>query len=103
MTRPSDLLARYGGEEFVVLLPGTDAHAARQLGDRIRQTIAAGFSGHGDGRAPNCGGLPSLTASIGCSTMIPGEDQQGVEIVRRADEQLYRAKRAGRNRVEPGC
>lgn len=101
LKRPSDLLARYGGEEFVVLLPGTDAAGAWQLAERMRVAVEQGTDTHYEGCAHAAGGLPPLTASIGCSTMIPGDGDEAADLIRRADSQLYEAKQAGRNRVQP--
>ncbi|MEX2474519.1 diguanylate cyclase [Marinobacter sp.] len=92
--RSGDLLARYGGEEFSVLLPATDEQGADRVAERLRQAIA---------RAPvypNGGAQPvRLTVSIGVATMIPEQDSEPAELIRRADEALYGAKSAGRNRV----
>lgn len=85
--RGRDLVARAGGEEFVVLLPGADRHAALGVAERIRAAVAdRAFL------------LPSgplwITISIGCATGSPE-----ATLLARADEALYAAKHAGRNRV----
>ena len=87
-TRPSDVLARYGGEEFVVLLRNAGLEESRIAAERIRQTIA------------NLAGLPGsvpLTASIGVAVSEMRETT--TDFLLRADEALYRSKRAGRNQV----
>jgi len=87
-TRPSDVLARYGGEEFVVLLRNAAVEESRVAAERIRQTIA------------NLAGLPGsvpLTASIGVAVSEMRETT--TDFLLRADEALYRSKRAGRNQV----
>jgi diguanylate cyclase (GGDEF)-like protein/PAS domain S-box-containing protein len=90
--REIDIVARLGGEEFVVLMPSTDATGAAALAERIRAAIA--------GIAVEAGGtLVRCTVSIGVSTM--GRDVTGLDaLVERADEALYVAKAAGRNRVK---
>lgn len=100
--RSSDLVARFGGEEFVVLLPDTDADGAESVGERIRERIdnlklAPPEGSQSDG----------ITASVGCATARPGHGEQRKDdellrpeqLLRRADEGMYAAKRAGRNRV----
>jgi len=90
--RPTDAVARYGGEEFAIVLPRTGVEEAAAAADRFREAIA--FSGIvlPDGRA-----LPRLTVSCGVAALLPGET--AAALVARADEALYTAKTAGRNRV----
>lgn len=88
--RPGDLLGRFGGEEFAVLLPETNPYAAVAIAERLRGTIASTAVEH-DGASFH------ITASIGVSAVGP----DGLDAaLSRADEALYAAKRAGRNRVE---
>jgi len=82
--RAEDALGRFGGEEFLVLLPDTDAEAAIHAAERMRAEVA---------RAP--GPVP-ITVSIGIATW-DGEAPE--ELLQRADEALYAAKDAGRDRV----
>jgi two-component system, cell cycle response regulator len=90
--RREELLARYGGEEFAAVLPETGREGALEFGEQIRQLIAREpFEFEGDK-------LP-VTISVGISVM---EGEPAAEIsafVKAADENLYKAKRAGRNRV----
>lgn len=88
--RNVDTAARYGGEEFSLLLPQTDAESARILAERIRMDIA--------NREFDVGGNTlKVTVSFGiCDTRIDGVGS-GKELVARADEALYAAKRGGRN------
>lgn len=90
--RSSDLAARYGGEEFACLLPETDAESAALVAERIRARVA---------ELDLPGGLPGaspVTVSIGVATASgPGHD--ATALLTQADEQLYAAKHAGRNRV----
>jgi diguanylate cyclase (GGDEF)-like protein len=84
--REGDIVARWGGEEFCVLLPRIASAAAQALAERLAQQIAAE-------------GNPRVTVSIGLAAAgVAGESADGV--IRRADDALYGAKRAGRNRVE---
>lgn len=91
--RRVDVVGRYGGEEFLVLAPETDAESAARLADRIRRAIWGLAIPHparsGDGR---------ITASIGIAVSLP--DQPSWEdVLKRADDALHVAKRAGRNMV----
>ena len=91
--RQSDVLARLGGEEFMVLLPQTGREAAGHLADKLRRQLA--------GHPMACGGQHlSVTCSVGVATVtgVSGEDFQS--LYHRCDKALYRAKAAGRNRVE---
>jgi len=81
-----ELLARFGGEEFVLVLPGHDAESAMDRAEAIRRR----FDG-GDGQ---------LTLSIGVAAVDPRQHGNPQRVLKAADEALYRAKRAGRNRVE---
>ncbi len=94
--RSEDLVARYGGEEFVLLLPNTDAERARSLAERLRKRIASEPVplAPGDGRL-------RVTVSMGVADYQPGKvDRSPDDLLRAADEALYRAKAHGRNRVE---
>ncbi|MCB1832242.1 MAG: GGDEF domain-containing protein [Geminicoccaceae bacterium] len=84
--RQSDYAARYGGDEFVILMPQTDMHAATIAAERLRAAIETGNDG-----------LP-LTVSVGLAS-TQGTHVGIEELVARADEALYVAKRAGRNQV----
>lgn len=84
-------VGRLGGEEFLVVLPGTDLEAARQVAERIRENVAA--------IDPLHTALPvALTISLGVAASGPAGDSVS-DMLRRADAALYDAKRAGRNRV----
>ena len=90
-TRSTDLLARYGGEEFVLLLPDTDADAARAIAERCRQVVE-------DKQIPLENGV--VTISAGVSTLVPAPETDPSMILGAADRMLYLAKQRGRNRVE---
>ena len=89
--RREELLARYGGEEFAAVLPETDHAGAMIFGEQIRRLVAdEAFEYEGD-RFP-------VTISVGVAT-VEGEDIDALAFIKRADDNLYRAKREGRNRV----
>jgi diguanylate cyclase (GGDEF)-like protein len=91
--RASDVVARYGGEEFLIVFPEIDPAAAL---DRIRSFHAAfALSPALPATAQEAG----LTFSAGLAT-YPGDGETAAELLHRADERLYVAKQAGRNRVE---
>ncbi|HET7306496.1 MAG TPA: sensor domain-containing diguanylate cyclase [Gammaproteobacteria bacterium] len=89
--RATDLVARYGGEEFVLLLPETDEDQAVQVCEKLRAAIAG---------APWADIDPQLavTMSFGV-TELAGQSQTAAALLASADDALYVAKRAGRNRV----
>ncbi|BCH32342.1 GGDEF domain-containing protein [Mesorhizobium sp. L-8-10] len=88
---PKDLLCRYGGEEFVILLPGQTARQARVVAETIRTRFA-------DAALVTDKGTVRPTASAGLSSAEPGEYDLE-RLIAQADDALYRAKAAGRNRV----
>ncbi|MGE5546716.1 MAG: diguanylate cyclase [Solirubrobacterales bacterium] len=94
--RDVDVLGRLGGEEFAVLLPETDADGAHEVAERLRQAVAAI-------RVPLAdGGDLGFTCSVGFAARPPGGEETFEAMMKRADQALYRAKQAGRNRVEAG-
>ncbi|MDF1615606.1 diguanylate cyclase [Desulfurivibrio dismutans] len=93
-SRATDLPARYGGEEFACIMPDTDAAGALQMAHRIRQAVADLRISHGHSPV-----APYITVSIGAATGPCHHQQSALHLIARADEQLYRAKEAGRNRV----
>jgi two-component system cell cycle response regulator len=91
--RGIDLACRYGGEEFVVVMPDTDLGVAAVVAERIRRRIAGEhFPIERGSRAIE------VTISIGIAARLGPEDG-AQQMLKRADEALYRAKRDGRNRV----
>jgi diguanylate cyclase (GGDEF)-like protein len=85
LRRSEDLLARYGGEEFVIVMPGAEALVAVAFAESIRAHVES---------------LPKgITVSVGVATMMPDAKNSHEQLLARADEALYAAKRSGRNQV----
>ncbi len=91
--RGGDTPGRYGGEEFLILLPETDTEEARQIAERIRAVVAAQplALSHVEGGV-------NMTISIGVAT-YPLDGTSSGELVQKADQAMYWAKRLGRNQV----
>jgi len=94
MQRPTDLVARYGGEEFVILLPGTHAHGAIRVAERVRQAVLDLKLPHEKSDAHDY-----VTISMGAATVAPMLKHRAEELLLAADKALYAAKGSGRNRV----
>jgi diguanylate cyclase (GGDEF)-like protein len=91
--RTEDLLARYGGEEFAILLRESNDDQALKCAERCRKAV--------DGSDFIFSGVPiRATISLGIATLLEAEYSQPEELVGSADQYLYRAKRAGRNRSD---
>ena len=88
-----DVVGRYGGEEFVVVLPETPEEGARVVAEKIRSAI------RGEPFTSDGGGEVSVTVSVGVAT-YPEDGITAETVVRAADQAMYRAKAAGRDRVE---
>jgi diguanylate cyclase (GGDEF)-like protein len=91
--RPYDTVGRYGGEEFLLVLAECDAARTAQLGERLRLAVA-------DTTVPLPDGPVEVTISVGGAATGEPAVADGAGLVRAADAALYRAKAAGRNRVE---
>jgi diguanylate cyclase (GGDEF)-like protein len=89
-----DLLARYGGEEFAIILPGADQAVARAVAQRACAAVAALKVPHDAG----AGGLLSISVGVAATPVAPR--LPAAQLLKCADDALYRAKRGGRNRVE---
>lgn len=85
--RDSDLCCRYGGEEFVVIMPLTGGREAFEIAERLRKAILTIYPG-GSG----------VSASFGVATSLEGVLSH-FDLIKEADDSLYRAKKAGKNRV----
>ena len=95
MRRPVDLAARYGGEELVLLMPETFAEQARHVVTSLTRAIEQLTIAH-------CASVVGqvLTVSAGGATLGEGSKETAAELLEAVDDELYRAKHAGRNRVE---
>jgi diguanylate cyclase (GGDEF)-like protein len=92
--RAYDLVGRYGGEEFLVLLTDLSQATGASRVEAMRAAVAATPFDIGEGRTL------AVTASFGVAEFDPAQPAAGLELIRRADLALYRAKQQGRNRVE---
>lgn len=88
--RPQDTLARYGGEEFVILLPDTSLDDAVKAMERVQRELTRRFFLHDNNKL-------LITFSAGVAEL--GDAEQPANAIQRADQAMYLAKRAGKNRV----
>jgi diguanylate cyclase (GGDEF)-like protein len=93
--RKGDIACRFGGEEFVLLLPGLTHGEAVERAQLVRDQIRL-LQLHSDGKD-----LPQVTSSFGVATFT-GDETTAEDVLREADQALYGAKRAGRDRVHSG-
>ncbi len=94
VNHPQDLAARFGGEEFAVILPQTTLHGATSVARRIQIAIAQLNILHQSSTVS-----PYVTLSMGIASCIPQEQTSCLTLVDQADQHLYIAKQAGRNRI----
>lgn len=92
--RNEDIVARYGGEEFALILRECPADHGYQLAERVRRRVESSHFEFNKVRIP-------VTLSLGCATLVGVNFQLAEALLEAADENLYKAKRGGRNRVEP--
>jgi len=87
-------VARYGGEEFVVLLPGADLTETQKVAEQLKRAV------HALPLLPVADATPvTVTLSLGASCLLPQQKRKSQDLLSSADQALYRAKAAGRNRV----
>lgn len=91
--RTADMAARFGGEEFALLLPETDLLSATVVTERVRKMVETTPF-----RVSHDIGSLNMTVSVGAAELRKGETAQ--QLLKRADEALYRAKQNGRNQVQ---
>ncbi|MGG6297796.1 diguanylate cyclase domain-containing protein [Leptolyngbya sp. AN02str] len=91
--RPNDVVARYGGEEFAVVLPYINQQGAGQVAERIGVETRHRRIPHAESHI-----APYITLSIGVSSLVPHADMSYEALITTADQALYQAKKAGRNR-----
>jgi diguanylate cyclase (GGDEF)-like protein len=92
--RPDDLVARYSGEEFVIILPNTPIAGAIQVATDIQSHIRLLQIPHRSSQIS-----PWLTLSMGVVCIVPTLQTSQNDLVDKADQALYRAKKAGRDRM----
>jgi len=90
--RTADFVGRYGGDEFLLVLPETSVHGTYQLAERIRNGVSRR-------QFELRGGTLGLTVSGGVVGFPEGNVVTSEDLIDRADQALYRAKAAGRNKV----
>lgn len=93
VNRPSDLVARYGGEEFAIILPNTSLDGAEKITRALRVEMAQLQIPHSKSQISS-----HITLSMGATCTIPQPQICLSQLIRKADELLYRAKQAGRDR-----
>lgn len=103
--RPSDFLARLGGEELCLVLPATDLGAAVRVVERLRARVGAAPLVVQDTSpmAVEEATEVAVTVSAGVAAVRLGQEDTAAPALARADEALYAAKKAGRDRVEPAA
>jgi two-component system cell cycle response regulator len=89
--RRDEVFARYGGEEFAIVLPETNLEGARALADGLREKVE-------QSRFVFQNESIQVTISIGVA-MLGEPDRTSMDLIKRADQKLYDAKRGGRNKV----
>jgi diguanylate cyclase (GGDEF)-like protein len=94
LRRPADFVARYGGEEFVAIVPEATEDAATALAEKMRVAVEELQMPHEFSEVASV-----VTISVGVAATIPSMERTPEGLVHTADEALYKAKQAGRNRV----
>ena len=92
--RPADLVARYGGEEFVIVLPNTDAQGSISVAIRATEAMRSLKLPHSHSKV-----APYVTISCGVATLLPSQEFEPTDLLKAADQALYKAKAEGRNCV----
>ncbi len=92
--RPHDLVARYGGEEFICIMPDCELPGAIAKAQGLVNAVKEKAISHQTSTTSKV-----VTLSIGVAAMSPGDNAQAKDLITKADQKLYEAKQAGRNRV----
>tara|TARA_R110001592_G_scaffold295594_2_gene565680 strand:- start:26365 stop:27564 length:1200 start_codon:yes stop_codon:yes gene_type:complete len=93
-SRAGEIVGRYGGEEFILVLPGATVQSAVRTAERLKDLVNSEGIAH---EKSNIGGI--ITVSQGVVSMMPGTELTAADIIKRADNALYKAKHEGRNRI----
>jgi len=94
LRRPPDLLARFGGEEFVVILPNTPPEGAEIMSHKVLKAVAECAIPHT--RSP----YGTVTVSLGCASVTATMQSSPKDLLKAADDAMYRAKTNGRNQIQ---
>ncbi|OGQ98596.1 MAG: diguanylate cyclase response regulator [Deltaproteobacteria bacterium RIFOXYD12_FULL_57_12] len=94
LMRPTDLLARYGGEEFAAVLPETSDEGVYHIATLLKESVENLVIPHAAST-----NVDHVTISLGTCTIVPVKDTQPNILIETADQALYQAKQAGRNRI----
>lgn len=95
--RDNDIVARYGGEEFIALFKGLKHESVMEIAERIRETIE--LLNIENYKVVNPNNNRKLTISLGVATTNKTNETSPIDLIRKADENLYKSKKLGRNRV----
>jgi diguanylate cyclase len=91
--RPQDTLARYGGEEFIILMPDTGLDEALIAMTRLQRELTKNYF---------LAGKEKLLITFSAGIAMLGREESAADAIKRADQAMYLAKRAGKNRVMAG-
>ena len=91
--RPADILFRYGGDEFVFIAPATGAQDALSMARKVCEALQALALPHA------LSDVGCVTASVGVARIVPADTTTPQTLIQAADQALYAAKAAGRNRA----
>lgn len=94
ITNKTDLVARYGGEEYALILPNKTREAATEIAERLRMNVLKLNIPHELSSVSD-----RVTISLGVASQIPDETSCCSDLIKKADEALYRSKQNGRNQV----
>jgi diguanylate cyclase (GGDEF)-like protein len=94
VNRSTDLVARFGGDEFAIILNDTNLYGAKLIAQKIRQAISDSDVGLIPRKNQN-----KVTLSIGIASGTAGQFSSSLELVKKADDALYKAKNTGRDRI----
>ncbi len=94
LNRSHDFVARYGGEEFICILPNTNIESATMICEKLRVEVENLAISHEESKTSNI-----VTISVGISCVVPTENIEPNDLIRKADNALYLSKKTGRNKI----